>query len=208
MKLALCGLLALMRASALDGDPEPVAIFSEFDREAPPEVLSALRSELDAIMEPAGYQFEWHALKEADGHTAYPELVVVSFKGDCQAAGLSGAAEPGALGWTHRSGGELLPFTSVDCDRIQRLMSRPLMSTDPRERNHTLGRAVGRVLAHELYHILGKTSGHGAGGVAKPYYSPRELTAETFHFDESDRKLLRKRRLQVTGGAEAKTASR
>jgi hypothetical protein len=43
--------------------------------------------------------------------------------------------------------------------------------------NVLLGRAMGRVLAHELYHIVADTSDHGREGVTQASLTPRELTA-------------------------------
>jgi hypothetical protein len=36
---------------------------------------------------------------------------------------------------------------------------------------------MGRVLAHELYHIVADTSDHGREGVTQASLTPRELTA-------------------------------
>jgi hypothetical protein len=55
-----------------------------------------------------------------------------------------------------------------------------------------LGRALGRVLAHEVYHILAKTTGHGRAGVAKSALSGRQLIADRIAFDEHDLRKLRK----------------
>ena len=95
------------------------------------------------------------------------------------------------MGWTHTSNGEVLPFTDVECDRISRLLSHSLARMDPDDREEALGRAIGRVLAHEFYHIFARTSRHGSWGVAKPYYSVDELLAGEFRFEEKESKLLR-----------------
>jgi len=49
-----------------------------------------------------------------------------------------------------------------------------------------LGRAMGRVLAHELYHIVADTAGHGENGVAQPALSARELTSGQLELRASD----------------------
>jgi hypothetical protein len=209
MKLFLCGLLALARAAALEADPEPVALFSEFESNASPAVVDSLRSELDAIMQPVGYRFEWHSLKDADGRQSFRDLVVVSFKGDCTVArSAAPPADSGALGWTHRSGSDLLPFTGVDCTRIQRMLGASLAAADSDDRDAMLGRALGRVLAHELYHILGKTSRHGSWGIAKAFYSVRELTAVKLRFEEPESKLLRNRHSGIAPKAFVKRSGR
>ena len=49
-----------------------------------------------------------------------------------------------------------------------------------------MGRAVGRVLAHELVHILSNSKQHGKEGVAKTALSPTNLIAESLKLDEAD----------------------
>jgi hypothetical protein len=46
-----------------------------------------------------------------------------------------------------------------------------------------LGRALGRVIAHELYHIVGQTAEHHDTGVAKAVFSIRDLKNPRFEFD-------------------------
>jgi hypothetical protein len=50
---------------------------------------------------------------------------------------------------------------------------------------------MGRVLAHELYHIVAGTSRHGREGVAREAFSARELTDGQLDLDHSDAELLR-----------------
>ena len=57
-----------------------------------------------------------------------------------------------------------------------------------RQADKYLGRALGRVLAHELYHILGKTHQHNQdGSVAKEAISAKQLISdERLGFDLND----------------------
>ena len=77
---------------------------------------------------------------------------------------------PGALGWTHVSDGAILPFSEIDCDRIREFVQKELLYWKPAEREEVLGRAMARVVAHELYHIFANTPHHGSDGVAKAAY--------------------------------------
>ncbi len=51
------------------------------------------------------------------------------------------------------------------------------------------GRAVGRVLAHELYHIFANTQHHGSG-VGKAAYTVDNLLGTVFQFDEKESAAL------------------
>ncbi|HYR43293.1 MAG TPA: hypothetical protein VER98_09735 [Terriglobia bacterium] len=48
-----------------------------------------------------------------------------------------------------------------------------------------LGRALGRVAAHEIYHIVAQTTEHQESGIAKAAFSVRDLTANRFELDSS-----------------------
>jgi hypothetical protein len=92
----------------------------------------------------------------------------------------------GPYALTHTVDGHVLPFMEVRCDRIQRAV-RETMRWDHRQRSDFyFGRALARVLAHEVYHILGKTSGHGSKGIAKPAFSGEELLGERLALESED----------------------
>ena len=45
---------------------------------------------------------------------------------------------------------------------------------------------MGRVLAHELYHIVADTSVHGRDGVAQAAFTPRQLTSGPLELGASE----------------------
>jgi len=171
----------------------PIALYTHFDQEPPQGVVEALHDELDSIMTPLGMEFEWRSLNNVKGNELSVELAVLTFKGRCDVAGLSphAASNPGALGWTHVSDGAILPFSDVDCDRIRSFIQKDLLMVRTPDREEALGRAIGRVVAHELYHIFANTVHHGACGVAKAAYSVQELLSDEFHFEERESLALR-----------------
>ena len=81
----------------------------------------------------------------------------------------------GPLGWTHISEGAILPFADIDCDGIRSFLQAGLLGARADTEKSMYGRAVGRVLAHELYHIFANTQHHGAGGVGKATYTVDNL---------------------------------
>ncbi len=170
----------------------PVTLFTQFQQEPPTVVVTALHNELEAIMMPNDMRFEWRSLSAPRTTEVSVELAVVTFRGRCDAANLQPMrTSPGALGWTHVSDGVILPFSEIDCDRIRSFVQRDLLSVDVPQREATFGRALARVLAHELYHIFANTSKHGACGVGKSAYTVQELLADEFQFEESESEALR-----------------
>jgi hypothetical protein len=170
----------------------PVALYTNFQQSAPQAVMEALQDEVESIMAPMGTHIEWRSLAAARGNEVAAELAVITFKGRCDVSGLTlRSAQPGALGWTHVSDGVILPFSDIDCDRIRVFLQRELLFLKADTREEALGRAIGRVLAHELYHIFAQTAHHASDGVAKSAYTVQELLSDGFQFDEHDAHTLR-----------------
>jgi hypothetical protein len=112
-------------------------------------------------------------------------LVVVKLVGRCDMDGSPAFLMPGPLGWSHEVNGVVLPFSDLACDNIRGAVQSPLVG-NPLRGNILLGRAMGRVLAHELYHIVADTAEHGEDGVAQPALSARELTSGQLELRPSD----------------------
>jgi len=146
---------------------------------------------------PLGLDVQWKSLSGNHSVEVDRHLIVTKFLGTCNTVGLPlPAVREGSLGRTHISGGQVLPFMDIDCDRIRGFVRMPLMQIDPRERDEVLGRALGRVFAHELYHILARTTHHSHGVVAHSAYTVAELTDRRLRTDACQ--ILR---LQDTGAA-------
>jgi hypothetical protein len=192
--LFLC--LALAALPAVGGQPggalAPIALYTQFHQEPPAAVLESVQSEVQFIMAPMGLSFQWRDVSHSDGRQISVELAVVNFKGRCDVAGLMPRdTNPGALGWTHISDGVILPFADVDCDAVRSFVQKELLWLRPEERAQAFGRALGRVLAHELYHIFANTTSHGSEGVGRSYYSAQDLLTPEFQFESREFALLK-----------------
>jgi hypothetical protein len=190
MKLLSVGLL-LAALPAFGGQQgamlAPIALYAQFQQDPPAAVLEAIHQELASIMAPMGLRFDWHALNASHNDEVAVELAVVTFKGRCELSRpMPHPTHAGPLGWTHISEGMILPFADIDCDGIRAFLQAGLSGYRAQQREELFGRAIGRVLAHELYHILANTQHHGAGGVGKASYTVDNLLNSEFQFGEKE----------------------
>lgn len=196
MKLIGIGLLATVCfAGGSPGSPQlaPITLFTQFLEPVPKAVVDALHDEVASILAPSGLHFEWHSLASAAEVGTTVELAVVTFRGSCDASAfpLKSTVPAQALGFTSVTDGEILPFTTVECDRTRAFLSGAMLRLPANERPALFGRALGRILAHEIYHIFAKTQRHGHAGVAKEAYTVADLMAEEFELEEREFELLR-----------------
>lgn len=177
--------------------PAVVTLYTQFQVEPPAAVIDGFQAEVDAIMEPMGLRFEWRNLNTSHGDEVTAELAVVTVKGRCDVAGLGLRSKvDGALGFTHISDGQILPFAELNCDRLRNFAQSELVTMPPEEREVAFGRALGRVLAHELYHIFANTTKHGSG-VSKEAYTVHDLVCDDFQFQHKESLVLRAGREQA-----------
>jgi hypothetical protein len=192
LSLFLAG-FAVVSAQAIP----PAALYTDFEQPPAPAVMDSLRTETDAIMARLGIDLTWRPLAEATGSEVSVQLAVIRFLGKCEVTALRPhRVQPGALGWTHESDGLILPFGAVDCDRIRSFLQADLLSFAADQRELIFGRAVGRVLAHELYHIFTRSRHHSPEGIGKAAYATRDLLAGRFVFDASESTELRNGQLR------------
>lgn len=190
--LALAGAPGLLRPPARPTEVAPIALYTHFQQEPPEAVTEALHEELESIMAPMGFRFEWRSLSNVRGNEIAVELAVLTFKGKCDVSGLlPRMTNPGALGWTHVSDGNILPFSDIECDRIRGFIQKDLLTVHAEDREDAFGRALARVVAHELYHIFANTSQHGSCGVGKSAYTAQELLLGDFQFEAKESAALR-----------------
>lgn len=174
------------------GSAAPISIYTQFEQSCPDSSLAAMARELADIMEPAGLDFEWRPADCPNVDDPVFALVVTGFKGSCNiedtSGGLSGS---GALGWTHTTDGTVLPFTGIDCDRIRGFIGPLVEQGEQKKRETLMGRAMARVLAHELYHVLAGTVRHARAGVGKSHYTAKDLVAPHFRLEDRQCQTLR-----------------
>jgi len=184
--------LALGMSPALAGTRDvPLSLVYQFQHEPPPAIFEAVQAELDDIMFPVGLRFEWRPFANNTGGELYNELVIVKFQGACDLTDLRATTGyPGPFGWNHLIDGEVSRFIGINCDGVRIFLQWELLEIPAGRRVEVYGRAVARVLAHEICHaLLGKK--HGSTGIGKESYSVEDLLSSRFLFNKRQAESLR-----------------
>ena len=178
------------RAETLHRPGDRVAVYLSHAPILSPEVSKSMLKEARALMRQLGYRLDWFDSGNQPGEIENGLLTVVDLAGVCNGIQPEDTEQqrPVArvLASTAVSDGEVLPFSSVDCTALHALMAPRLERVPKRRRNTLFGRAMGRVLAHELYHIAAKTREHSSEGVAKAAFSAADLLADKFEFQREE----------------------
>jgi hypothetical protein len=187
------GAIAEPSERALKGSDRIVVYLGAHEPDISRAVVRGMQQEAGDLMRPVGYQVHWLEQGEArEVQAAF--LFVVGLKGPCHPSpGPSGRfqAAKARLAFTFVENGRILPFSDVDCSALREFLAPALARQPKSQRDLIYGRAMGRLLAHELYHLVGQTKDHAHAGVAQAELSARELTAEQFTFGEEALARLR-----------------
>src|SRR5262249_10824865 len=88
------------------------------------------------------------------GSESCNDLVVMTFKVSCVLNPMPPMYdELGPYAITRTTGGEIQPFGEVDCDHVVSSLHSAMNGDDYAKSDLVLGRALGRVVAHELVHM-------------------------------------------------------
>jgi hypothetical protein len=178
---ALCCLVTVISSPAIAGDTR-VEILLRTAAAVPDLMLNEMKSEVGSLMEPAGYQIEWSGA-QASTTSFKGALVVVEVRGSCQRPS-SFIPQPGTvqLGSSAVADGKVLPFSWADCTALAQFLEPSLTHKQKQQREFVFGRALARVVAHELYHVLVRTLAHTTSGLTKARFEPGDLLDERAEF--------------------------
>ncbi|SPE41839.1 conserved exported hypothetical protein [Candidatus Sulfopaludibacter sp. SbA3] len=186
-----------------------LVVYLRTDSLQPPRPVDIMKHELASLMLSAGYRVEWHT-PQNKGDTTAGTLVVVELRGACSMpAGSFGpdiaAADTRTLASTAVSDDTVLPFSTVNCAGLTRLLAPMLAPEGGARRDFLYGRAMARLLAHEFYHILANTRDHDRDGIAKPHFTFTDLLTEQFEFEHTT--LAKMQRQPVDSVAETQSGA-
>jgi hypothetical protein len=178
---AMSAVLAMAARNNLElagAAPTELTIVLDFEGRYSEESVAEMKRETAAIMRPAGFAFDWRIRNDV-GHSSYPNLILVKLRGECLADPFV-RSHPlrGPLAFSHTTRTSVMRFADIQCDAVSSLVAPANC--------RIFGRALGRVLAHELWHILGNTFAHGENGIAQRALSAEQLVSEHLELDPAD----------------------
>jgi hypothetical protein len=192
---AAISILALpMAAAGLEPSPSSVTVVVDSKGAFSSRALKEMQRESSQIIAASGVRLNWRSRGEASSAT-YDDLVVMTFKGSCTfdpAPPLYDELGPYAI--TRTANGEVQPFGEVDCDRVVNSVRSAMFGGDYSRADLLVGRALGRVVAHELVHMLTKSGRHAREGVEKSSLTGRQLIAASLPLSAFDIDRLRQER--------------
>jgi len=178
---ALVGLFIAVTAAAAQSQQLTLVVSSEVSQSTP--AYDEMRRETARLVSPAAYTLFWIPKTSAAQGDSFEHLVVIQFRGTCAAGAGVPVLPAGSLATSSVSDGQVLPFVQVDCDRTRALVTPTISKLPSAARETFFGRALGRVLAHELYHVLAQTTAHSDKGVSKACFRTADLISARFQFD-------------------------
>jgi hypothetical protein len=177
-------------ASSADLPESELVVYLSAVGAQPQRPLDYMKLELGRLMGTAGYRIEWADSRDPERPSTESPLAVVQLRGTCAITTVP-AAKVGALASTAVSDGHIIPFSWMDCTSLTRVLTAPLAYEPAARRDFLYGRAMARLLAHELYHVLLKTGDHSREGLARPGFTTSDLLTERFEFEQTTLAKLR-----------------
>lgn len=182
--LALLFLAAMPFANGADvpkGDDQVLVLF-QLQYPVPEDYWSEVTKELKKEL-PKDFwdRTSWVQVnpQKSVSYAGHPEVLNVSFSGRCGTVQQDTRVVPGPLGWVLDVDGEIQPFIHISCERIADSVSLLLLSQPRTTERQLLARATGRVMAHEILHVLKQSPAHAHSGVLKSALAPEELTEDS-----------------------------
>jgi hypothetical protein len=189
-----CASGASVAPHTIPASPVSLTVVFQFDGPHSEKSFQEMKQELGAILKDSGILIDWRERNQVSSSDSFANLVVVKFRGACKidpAADLD--VESGPLAFTHTSDGAILPFSEVECDRVRSALLRASFPVQNRAHFEIVyGRAMARVLAHELYHVLAGTESHSHHGLTQRALSGAELASDELELDPDQLNLMRR----------------
>jgi hypothetical protein len=145
-----------------------------------------MEHEVGNILRDTGRTVEFRSWDEAT-EGVFDLIAVVRFSGNCGVVPWPhDSATDGPLGFTYVSDGAVLPFSQISCEKIAGSLGPAVPRMEPSQAETLFGRAMGRVVAHELIHMISGSAIHSHEGIARSAFSRSDLTSERLGLSPTD----------------------
>lgn len=182
----ICIYALLVAAAAPCARAEGITIVLEFQGPKNDQSVAEMKREFEGIMKSSSLTFDWKSRAQAE-NASFADVVVVRFKGACVLKPVPYLIdERGPMAFTYSTEGEVQPFSEVACDRLTSVVRSAMSSSDYANADQLMGRAMGRVLAHEMVHILTRSGAHAHSGIAKTALSGHQLIGPELRLEPQD----------------------
>jgi hypothetical protein len=185
--------LAMALSLASYGASGELLLLTSVDSPAPPALVAAFEEEASTLLRPAGLNLTFQPLPTQVEWEDSVIPVSVHLRGDC--ADWRAAPMPSGefrLAHVTRVDADIQPFVHIDCGAVAGYLADTLHFERGVRANRIWGRALARVLAHELYHFLiGTEHHHTQSGLFSRIMSRHTLTCTRPHFTSHQIQVLR-----------------
>jgi len=184
--LLVVGLVFAMTATTTSPIPTSLTVILDFRGIHSDPSIREMERESGSILKATGLKLDWRLKSQARGEI-YSDLVVMQFDGSCKFDPAPRIYdETGPLALTRTTNHQIQSFGEVDCDHVAESARRAMQSGDYRQADMLVGRALGRVVTHELVHMLTHSAEHGRTGVFEAALSGKQLIAPTLSLEAMD----------------------
>lgn len=193
MYARLLALICLLYVSTSTGRAQflgsgDVAVYLKVQRDDSPAALGEMKTELEKLMQSTGVRIHWRDTRKEPGGN-HQELVVLALRGVCDAPHETLSSpqllnQSSSLGSSAVADGRILPFSYVDCSALTHFIGHSVANLPAALRDFTYGRAMARLAAHELYHVLSQRSDHTQTGIGKAQFAVSDLLSDHLEFEE------------------------
>ena len=164
-----------------------LVIFLTSDSPMTSAAFLELKKEVGTLMQPASIRVDWRNPAVDRDAVENDYFAVIRLRGSCRPAEVSTNFERATKGgFTLASSavadGVILPFGDIDCAALNSFLGPSLLNEPDRVREFVYARAMARLMAHELYHVIGQTHEHARSGLAEPAFTVAELLSDRFEF--------------------------
>jgi hypothetical protein len=174
---------------------EGITIVLDFQGPRSEPSVVEMKREFAGIMKDTALRFDFRSRSQASKEVL-SDLLVVRFTGKCRLEPVGYLVgylydERGPMAFTYSTDGIVQPFSEVACDKVTSAIRSAMAGGDFAHADVLLGRALGRVLAHEVVHMLSKSGAHGRTGVARMALSGSQLIAPELRLGPEDLERIR-----------------